>query len=60
METRPEMSGSIRRTSGRGRLYDSSIVDTIGDTPCVRVNGSHRSMSSVSTSKPSFSTRRAP
>jgi cysteine synthase A len=37
METRPEMSGSIRRTSGRGRLYDS-IVDTIGDTPCVRVN----------------------
>ncbi|MCP5373463.1 MAG: pyridoxal-phosphate dependent enzyme [Hyphomicrobiales bacterium] len=26
-----------RTTSGRGRLYDS-IVDTIGDTPCVRVN----------------------
>jgi len=30
-------SGSLRRTEGRGRLYDS-IVDTIGDTPCVRVN----------------------
>lgn len=29
--------GEIRRTSGRGRLYDS-IVDTVGDTPCVRIN----------------------
>ena len=29
--------GSLRRTSGRGRLYES-IIDTIGDTPCVRVN----------------------
>ncbi|HUE97234.1 MAG TPA: pyridoxal-phosphate dependent enzyme [Longimicrobiaceae bacterium] len=27
---------SPRTTSGRGRLYDS-ILDTIGDTPCVRV-----------------------
>jgi cysteine synthase A len=26
-----------RTTDGRGRLYDS-IVDTIGDTPCIRVN----------------------
>jgi cysteine synthase A len=26
-----------RTTSGRGRLYES-IVDTIGDTPCIRVN----------------------
>lgn len=26
-----------RTTNGRGRLYDS-IVDTIGDTPCIRVN----------------------
>jgi len=26
-----------RTTSGRGRLYDS-VVDTIGDTPCIRVN----------------------
>ena len=26
-----------RTTEGRGRLYDS-IVDTIGDTPCVRLN----------------------
>ena len=30
------MSAS-RSTNGRGRLYDS-ITDTIGDTPCVRVN----------------------
>ena len=28
---------ATRKTSGRGRLYDS-IVDTIGDTPCVRLN----------------------
>ncbi|MFT7289489.1 MAG: cysteine synthase A [Halieaceae bacterium] len=28
---------SIRSTSGRGRLYDS-ILDTVGDTPCVRIN----------------------
>ena len=26
-----------RKTDGRGRLYES-IVDTIGDTPCIRVN----------------------
>src|SRR5512145_2143489 len=26
-----------RSTQGRGRLYDS-VVDTIGDTPCIRVN----------------------
>lgn len=26
-----------RTTAGRGRLFDS-IVDTIGDTPCVRIN----------------------
>ncbi len=26
-----------RTTAGRGRLYDS-IVETIGDTPCIRVN----------------------
>src|ERR671912_1820129 len=33
------MSGSNgqRTTQGRGRLYDS-IVDTVGDTPCVRIN----------------------
>jgi cysteine synthase A len=30
-------SGNSRTTSGRGRLYDS-VVDTIGDTPCIRVN----------------------
>jgi cysteine synthase A len=28
---------SPRTTSGRGRLYDD-ILDTIGDTPCVRIN----------------------
>src|SRR4051795_2968556 len=26
-----------RTTGGRGRLFDS-IVDTIGDTPCIRIN----------------------
>jgi cysteine synthase A len=26
-----------RKTSGQGRLYDS-IVDTIGNTPCIRIN----------------------
>ena len=33
------MSGSNgqRTTQGRGRLYDS-IIDTVGDTPCVRIN----------------------
>lgn len=30
-------TGSIRQTSGRGRLFDS-ILDTVGDTPAVRVN----------------------
>lgn len=29
--------GVLRTTHGRGRLYDS-ILDTIGDTPCVRIN----------------------
>ena len=31
------MSDSARTTAGRGRLYES-ILDTIGDTPCVRIN----------------------
>ncbi len=31
------MSNPSRTTRGRGRLYDS-IVDTVGDTPCIRVN----------------------
>jgi cysteine synthase A len=26
-----------RTTAGRGRLYDS-VLDTIGDTPCIRIN----------------------
>jgi cysteine synthase len=29
--------GDLRRTAGRGRLYDS-VVDTVGDTPCIRIN----------------------
>lgn len=29
--------GTIRTTAGRGRLYDS-IIDTVGDTPVVRIN----------------------
>ncbi len=29
--------GQLRRTTGRGRLYDS-ILDTVGNTPCVRIN----------------------
>ncbi|MFA9475172.1 MAG: pyridoxal-phosphate dependent enzyme, partial [Filomicrobium sp.] len=28
---------SIRTTSGRGRLFDS-VLDTVGDTPCIRIN----------------------
>lgn len=30
-------SDQARKTEGRGKLYDS-IIDTIGNTPCVRVN----------------------
>jgi len=30
-------SNEPRTTSGRGRLFES-VVDTIGDTPCIRVN----------------------
>ena len=29
--------GVLRRTEGRGRLYES-IIDTVGDTPVVRIN----------------------
>ncbi len=28
---------TVRTTRGRGRLYDS-VLDTIGDTPCIRIN----------------------
>ncbi len=28
---------SIRTTNGRGKLFDS-VIDTIGDTPCIRIN----------------------
>jgi cysteine synthase A len=34
---RGNLMTSSRTTSGRGRLYDS-ILDTIGDTPCIRIN----------------------
>ena len=30
-------SNDSRTTDGRGRLFDN-IVDTIGDTPCIRIN----------------------
>src|SRR4249920_3735512 len=30
-------SNASRKTEGRGRLYES-VVDTIGNTPCIRVN----------------------
>lgn len=30
-------STQLRTTEGRGRLFDS-VLDTIGDTPCIRVN----------------------
>jgi cysteine synthase A len=30
-------SAQVRTTNGRGRLYDS-VLDTVGDTPCIRVN----------------------
>src|SRR5258705_1968501 len=33
----PMTSQASRTTDGRGRLYDS-VVDTIGNTPCIRVN----------------------
>ncbi|MEO1308175.1 MAG: pyridoxal-phosphate dependent enzyme [Pseudomonadota bacterium] len=28
---------AIRTTNGRGQLYDS-VLDTVGDTPCIRIN----------------------
>ena len=31
------MTGKLRTTSGRGRLFDS-VLDTIGDTPVIRIN----------------------
>jgi len=30
-------SGEARTTQGRGRLYDN-VMDTIGNTPCIRIN----------------------
>ena len=34
---KPMTSQEARTTDGRGRLYDS-VMDTIGDTPCIRIN----------------------
>jgi len=31
-------NGQSRTTEGRGRLYDN-VADTIGNTPCIRING---------------------
>ena len=31
------MTNGERQTKGRGRLFDS-VVDTVGDTPCIRIN----------------------
>ena len=30
-------SSRVRTTAGRGRLFDS-VLDTVGDTPCIRIN----------------------
>jgi cysteine synthase A len=30
-------SDEIRHLHGRGRVFDS-VLDTVGDTPCIRVN----------------------
>lgn len=32
-----KIQDKIRETNGRGRLFDS-ILDTVGDTPCIRIN----------------------
>ncbi len=37
MNARSGASNGVRQTTGRGRLYES-IVETVGDTPCVRIN----------------------
>ena len=31
------MTNGERQTKGRGRLFDS-VVETVGDTPCIRIN----------------------
>src|SRR5512138_1759350 len=37
MENAMPSSSKARTTNGRGRLFDS-VLDTVGDTPCIRVN----------------------
>jgi len=37
MSDHDQSAFTTRSTDGRGRLYDS-IVETVGDTPCVRIN----------------------
>ena len=48
----------VRTTSGRGRLFDS-VVETMGDTPCIRV-GNLAPVHVELYVKPSSSTRRPP
>jgi cysteine synthase A len=37
MVASPQEGAGARRTEGRGRLYES-VIDTVGNTPCIRVN----------------------
>src|SRR5690242_13146799 len=37
MENAMPASSQLRSTQGRGRLFDS-VLDTVGDTPCIRIN----------------------
>ena len=37
MENAMPESSPVRTTNGRGRLF-ASVLDTVGDTPCIRVN----------------------
>jgi len=34
---KPVIGDKIRTTSGQGRTYES-LLDTVGNTPCIRVN----------------------
>jgi cysteine synthase A len=36
-EMKMPSNSHVRTTNGRGRLFDS-VLDTVGDTPCIRVN----------------------
>jgi cysteine synthase len=43
---------SIRTTAGRGRLYES-VIDTVGDTPAIRINNLGVAGRTISRSTPS-------